>query len=714
MASVTVENSYKSTVKDMGQLHIDAHSKQKKFQQSGEPDIETLTPNNVDDNSLDLALQMAQKQGVLTEDDWEEYNRHLRKDRRKNSYDDYLYTLSRNLVKGKERQRDSKKATRAQREKISEELAAIEENHGVPIDGSLFYVSNTDIYDGMSSDELKKYRRFERKTLKRFFKSDVFRELNPGCFRAEIHYDENGAVHLQTQSVWYRIDGRGRLTYGKRAEVKELIEHVAKSKYGSSLSAEKLADNMAKAHYDADSDIKANNGNKIGVERADTRFFEYMKRKPNASWYRFDYKKDKDGKYLRDAKGNLIPKLDKNGNPKSRGSFASSGERNTLIMDVWRSMLLDELGTIAMQTAKDMGIDYHVDKTYTTDGVHRTSLAYTRDKEDRVRNAKLHKQAKAMVADAKQSASDIQQQANSALRASYESVLGKKPIKSVENNKIIWLSPLEMATAIKKYSDELKKQAEEDERARQDAERERKKAEDKKKVADEELRKQWQRLADLQQQNQDAEVQLQKRLYTRRQRVEQEIQEADGLKYDAPITDDNVADAEKHVDDWRSKSFESGKYYYDYMMKNQRLVMYARGIDAASKKEHMTPREYINGLGHLANKLAVYRKAFSRIYKVAMAGISWFTGQATMVDIKSLDTDEGIDKMASRYGEDYGSTNALAKLMEKYTGQMVKKFKETFHVSPNPDENKQIKQSSEQQIKKQSKKSDELDDGLGL
>lgn len=714
MASVTIENSYKSTVKDMGQLHIDAHSKQKKFQQDGEPDIETLTSNNVDDSSLDLALQMAQKQGVLTEDDWEEYNRHLRKDRRKNSYDDYLYTLSRNLVKGKERQRDSKKSTRAQREKISEELAAIEENHGVPIDGSLFYVGNTDIYDSMSADELKKYRRFERETLKRFYKSDVFSELNPGCFRAEIHYDENGAIHLQTQSVWYRKDGRGRLTYGKRAEVKELIEHVAKSKYGSSLSAEKLADNMAKAHYDADSDIKANNGDKIGVERADTRFFEYMKQKPNASWYRFDYKKDKDGKYLKDAKGNLIPKLDKNGNPKSRGSFASSGERNTLIMDIWRSMLLDELGEIATQTAKDMGIDYHVDKTYTTDGVHRTSLAYTRNKEDRVRNAKLRKQAKSMVDNAKRLASDIQQQANSALRASYENVFGKKPIKSIENDEIVWLSPVEILTAIKKHSDELEKQAEEAEQARQDAEKARKKAEADKKAADEALQKQWQKLADLQQRNKDADAQLQKRLYTRRQRVEQEIQEADGLSYDAPITDDNVADAEKYVDNWRSKSFESGKHYYDYVRKNERLVMYARGIDASAKKANMTPREYVNGLSHLTSKLAVYRKAFSRIYKVAMAGISWFTGKATMYDMKSLDTDEGIDNVASRYGEDYGQTNALAKLMEKYTGQMVKKFKETFHVSPNPDENKQIKQSSEQQIKKQSKKSDELDDGLGL
>ena len=168
MASVTMENSYKSTAKDMGELHVDAHAKQKKYKQDDEPDVETLTGNKTSDNSLDLARQMAQKQGVLNEDDWEKYNRHLRKDRRKNSYEEYLYTLSRNLVHGKERKRDSKKATKAQREKISEELAAIDENHGIPIDGSLFYFSNNDKYYEFNYDELKKYREFERKTLERF------------------------------------------------------------------------------------------------------------------------------------------------------------------------------------------------------------------------------------------------------------------------------------------------------------------------------------------------------------------------------------------------------------------------------------------------------------------------------------------------------------------------------------------------------------------
>ncbi|MDY5629011.1 MAG: hypothetical protein SPF33_05310, partial [Limosilactobacillus coleohominis] len=168
MASVTMENSYKSTAKDMGESHVAAHSKQKKYKQADEPDIETLTGNNVSDSFLDLARQMAQKQGVLNEEEWEKYNRHLRKDRRKDSYEEYLYTLSRNLVHGKERKRDSKKSTKAQREKISEELAAIDENGGIPIDGSLFYVSNTEKYDELKPDELKKYRQFERETLKRF------------------------------------------------------------------------------------------------------------------------------------------------------------------------------------------------------------------------------------------------------------------------------------------------------------------------------------------------------------------------------------------------------------------------------------------------------------------------------------------------------------------------------------------------------------------
>lgn len=708
MASITMENSYKSTAKDMGESHVAAHSKQKKYKQADEPDIETLTGNNVSDSSLDLARQMAQKQGVLNEDDWEKYNRHLRKDRRKNSYEEYLYTLSRNLVHGKERKRDSKKATKAQREKISEELAAIDENHGIPIDGSLFYVSNTDKYDELNDDELKNYREFERKTLERFYHSDVFQKLNPGLFRAEIHFDENGAIHLQTQSVWYRKDGRGRLTYGKRAEVRELIEQVAKSKYGSSLSADKLADNMAKAHQLAEQDIKANDGNKIGVERADSRFFDYMKKNPDGYWYRYDYQTDKDGNYLKDSNGRRVPKLDKSGKPKSRGSFASAGERNTLVMDVWRSMLIDELGDIATQTAKEMGIDYHVDKTYTTDGIHRTALTYTKNKEDRQQAAKLHEQATQVVADAKKSATKIQSEAITALRESYEKVLDQKPIKQTKNG-AVWLSPLEMATAIKKHTADLKKQADEAEQAKQEAEKARKKAEADKQAVDAELSKQREQLANVQQQTKDADDQLQKRLFARRQRVEQEIQEADGLDYSESITDDNVADAEKHVDKWRADAFKSGKEIYNYAKKNKRLMFYARGIENNANKANMTPHDYINGLNHLTNQLAIYRKAFKRIYRVAMAGISWFTGKATMIDMNLLNTDSGIDEVAGRYGEDFDNHNGLADLMEKYTRQMIDKFKKVFHFSPNPDENETT--AANQQ--KQSKQSDS-EDGIDL
>lgn len=698
MASITMENSYKSTAKDMGESHVAAHSKQKKYKQADEPDIETLTGNNVSDSSLDLARQMAQKQGVLNEEEWEKYNRHLRKDRRKDSYEEYFYTLSRNLVHGKERKRDSKKATKAQREKISEELAAIDENFGIPIDGSLFYVSNTEKYDELKPDELKKYRQFERETLKRFYHSDVFQKMNPGLFRAEIHFDENGSIHLQTQSVWYRKDKRGRLTYGKRAEVRELIEQVAKSKYGSSLSADKLADNMAKAHQLAEQDIKANDGSKIGVERADSRFFDFMEKNPNNFWYRYDYRMDKDGNYLKDSNGRRVPKLDKSGKPKSRGSFASAGERNTLVMDVWRSMLIDELGDIATQTAKEMGVDYHVDKTYTTDGIHRTALTYTKNKEDRQQAAKLHKQAAQVVADAKNSATKIQSEAITALRESYEKMLDQKPIKQTKNG-AVWLSPLEMTTAIKKHTAELKQQADDADRAKQEAEKARKKAEADKQAVDAELAKQREKLISVQQQTKDADDQLQKRLFARRQRVEQEIQEADGLDYSEPITDDNVADAEKHVDKWRTDAFKSGKQIYNYAKKNQRLMFYAKYIDEWAQRAGMTPKKYISGLQDLTIKLEMYRKAFKHIYKVAMAGFSLFTGDRAVVDTKSLDTTSGLDTMADRFAHD----DVLINMMKNAANHMIERYKEKFHRSPDPNDNNKVSE-----LQKDDSKTDDL------
>lgn len=219
MSSITLENSYHSTAKDMGDSHIKAHAKQRKYLQSDEPLIETLTNNKNSDNSVQLALNLGQqKQGLMTPEYWLKYNSKQRKSRRKNNYTEYLMSVSGNFIKGKERRLNSPKTNKKTREKISRELQAIISNSGVPIDGSLFYISNTENYDQMSPDQLKKYREFERKTFENFFKSDTFQMLNPGCFRAEIHFDENGAMHLQTQNVWYHQDARKSLLYDKNGE----------------------------------------------------------------------------------------------------------------------------------------------------------------------------------------------------------------------------------------------------------------------------------------------------------------------------------------------------------------------------------------------------------------------------------------------------------------------------------------------------------------
>ena len=231
MASVTLENSYQSTNMDMGDSHEKAHGKQHKYLQKDEPLIETLTDNKSEDLSTDLAIKMAVEQGVKNEDDWEIYNSKLRKDRRKDSYQEYLETIAGNLIKNKRRKLDDKKhpMSKQKREKIAQELASIDRNGGIPIDGSLYYVSNTMKYDEMKPAELKKYREFERATLTEFYNSKMFKELNPQNIRSEILFDENGAIHLQTQNVWFHKDKRGRMTYAKRAEIKQILV----KKYGS-------------------------------------------------------------------------------------------------------------------------------------------------------------------------------------------------------------------------------------------------------------------------------------------------------------------------------------------------------------------------------------------------------------------------------------------------------------------------------------------------
>ena len=326
MAAITMENSFVSTNKDMGENHIHAHQKQRKYLQKDEPLIETLTTNSDRDDSTDLALKMAQNAGIRTPAEWIKYNNELRKSRRKKSYIDYFLSTTANWTKAKQRALDNSKNSKTTRTKIAQELHATIENFGMPIDGSLYYISNVDEYEKRSKEDLAKYRQFEAATFRNFFNSPTFKSLNPQCFRAEIHYDENGALHLQTQNTWFHQDSRGRVSYAKRAIIKQILQKW----YGGEEQLQNRLDVLAE--FDNSTEKK------IGNKRADAKFYDYISKWP-------------DGQVADDEKG-----------IKSDGSKYkykhTKAERDTRLVELWRIELMHELGRIATQTAQEMGIAY--------------------------------------------------------------------------------------------------------------------------------------------------------------------------------------------------------------------------------------------------------------------------------------------------------------------------------------------------------------------
>lgn len=408
MASITLESSYQSTAKDMGDSHVKAHAHQHKYMQSSEPTIETLTDNQTSDNSIDLALQFAQENiGLMTPEQWRNYNAKQRKSRQKHNYTEYILGVSGNFTKAKERQLNNSKTPKKTREKISREMRAIIENAGLPINGSIYYLSNTESYDEMSPKELKAYRNFERETFKKFFNSSTFQALNPECFRAEIHYDEMGAMHLQTQDLWYHEDGRGRLTYAKRAIIKQTLSKWYKY---DNVSGEEMLQHRLDVLCEFD-EIAQKNSKKIGSKRADMMYLDYIKRFPL---------------------GQVDDALKANKDGSKRKYKHSSAERNTRIEELWRIEQMNALREIAENTAKSMNIDYQVDENYTTDGIHLDGAAYIAHKKAS-QKAQTAMSLANQVKNASQSVSDE-------LKSTYKAISGEEPEEQ---------SPLELANKIK-------------------------------------------------------------------------------------------------------------------------------------------------------------------------------------------------------------------------------------------------------------------------
>lgn len=469
MAAVTVENSGLSGNDDMGAKHEEAHSDQHKFQQEDEPNIETLTGNKKTDLSTVLVIDYAIKNGYIKPlDEWKKYNAKLKPSRRKKDYGEYVGTFYLNFAKGKQRQLDNKKTTPATRKKIAQELAAVRHN-GMAIDSSLFYLSNTRIYEKMGPDELKKYRKFEKTSFERFFNSDEFKKLCPQLIRAEIHFDEMGAMHLQTQQEWFHRDKRGRVSYAKRAE----IEKILIDRYGSEEELQNRLDVLCQIHHNLG---KTNKSAVVrpGIDlRPDQHYLELMGRTKHPR---------------------VADEEKKNKNGSIRKYASSAAERRTRLLELWRIELMHELQTVALQTAKEMHVDYEIDRNYITDARHRSRAQYLEHQQlkgvnDRLNNdnQKLSGQvddkkqlltstkkefATAAAAAAKKTAeldqaNKSKNKADSAIRQAYTAITGRLPVDKEGKN----LSTEKTAEALKRAVNSLKTEADKQEKRRNEAQK---------------------------------------------------------------------------------------------------------------------------------------------------------------------------------------------------------------------------------------------------
>lgn len=363
MASITMENSGWSGNQDMGSNHEKAHADQHKFLQDGEPLIETLTDNKADDLSTNLVIDYALKNGYKKSvEEWKK----LPRSKQKGSYDLYFGSLFLRTAKAKKKRLDDKKTAPSTRRKIGQELATLQ-RAGMIIDSSLFYISNTAIYQDMDKDELKKYRKFERTTFERFYNSKTFQELNPQLIRAEIHFDEMGAMHMQTQQEWLHKDKRNRSSYSKRAMVKNLLI----KKYGSEKELQNRLDVLCYVHH-AFKKVNKSDPVRPGIDnRPDFVYLDFVKKhkNPHLSQSKKENTDTKDG---------------------YRKYAYSAAERRTRLTELWRLEQIDTLRQIAEETAKEMNVEYSVDKRYTTDNKHRNREQYLQHQQLKGVNDKLN------------------------------------------------------------------------------------------------------------------------------------------------------------------------------------------------------------------------------------------------------------------------------------------------------------------------------------
>ena len=312
----------------MGESHISIHSSQHDNMVDGESPVIELRGNSVSDSSWQLMIEKAVSQGVVSPEEWPAYNRQIKdKKRRKKNYNDYLLTLCSKPIKRLKATQTAKNTPKSQRTKISQELASVDRDR-VLNDGSLWYVAKLD--DRPDNVSKKDWRDFEVEALTRFDNDPTYRLLNPGTYRSEIHLDESGEIHKQDLAVWFRSDSIGRVQYSKTSTIQDVLLKL----YGG--NKDELDRRVSLV-----ADITNNIDKTPGQERADTKLW-------------------------RAVKSNQQP-----------SRMLHSGKMyNSAMVTLWRYENVRILRDVALQVAKERGIDYHVSDRYETDGVHRSRDVY--------------------------------------------------------------------------------------------------------------------------------------------------------------------------------------------------------------------------------------------------------------------------------------------------------------------------------------------------
>lgn len=358
VAPITSENSHFAGINDMGQSHIEIHQGERVYMQPGEQPVIALDDNKLEDSTLELAYKSAIRQGVKSKDEFEKYNKKLRKDRRYNSYDDYILNLSKNYWGPLEAKLNKlnqsvvpisgtgKKIFSNKKKTISQNINVIKSTK-VAIDSSLFYLSNEDIYRRIldNNGDLKKFREAEVEVLTSFLNSNIARYTMPGVFRKEIHLDEKGAIHAQVYSTYYRSKEvkRGQRSYFKTSWAKNrMVQEGLEKCYGNDLELQYFA--LKKAHEVANKEINEKRGGKRGgAKTVLVRFLEIYTHYNNNN---LEFEK--------------VSKADK-------ANFCHDLAR------IHQRLSLDKL---SREIFPKYGFEYSMAGFYTTAGIHKTAKEY--------------------------------------------------------------------------------------------------------------------------------------------------------------------------------------------------------------------------------------------------------------------------------------------------------------------------------------------------